>query len=602
MEDGPGGQHLLSARSTSSTSSIAFNEEIPMAAPDTKSGPIRSLARHYPHPKSALLPALDLLQRENDSLLTTAGIETAAQALGVTASQAYGTASFYTLLNRQPVGRYHLQVDTSVPAVLRGALDLLAQLEKMLQIRPGETTPDGLFTLSEVDDLGAGGTCPVIQVNDEYYENLDAAKVEELIRGLRSGQLPEPDSRANFDSRCGILLKNRAWPDSVQLTVYQSRGGYSGLAAARAMNPAEIVRRVKDSGLRGRGGAGFPTGRKWEFLARDPGRPAYLICNADEGEPGTFKDRVIMQYDPHLLLEGIAIAARAIEAKTAFIYIRGEFRSIAGILTAAIEEARADGQLDGLELKIHLGAGSYLAGEETALIESLEGKRACPRPRPPFPATKGLYDCPTIVNNVETLACLPFILTDGPEAFRRIGCEGNTGPKLFCLSGHIERPGVYEYPLGTPLQSLLDAAGGVAGRLKAIIPGGLSAPILTAAEAADLRMDFDSCTKKGTMIGSGGIIVMNDTVSIPEIALRTARFYAHESCGQCVPCREGTYAVVDLLTQLVEGRGGVKTLDTIRDICRAMRGTSLCPTGDCLAMTVGAMVSKFREEFARNCG
>jgi len=566
---------------------------------DKKAGPILAKAEEYPHPRSALLPVLDALQRENGSLLTRAAIETAAQVLHVSPSEAFGTASYYTLFNREPVGRYHLQVDTSVPAVLRGALGLLAQLEKMLQIRVGQTTPDGLFTLSEVDDLGAGGTCPVIQVNDVYYENLDAVKVEQLIQGLRSGQMPEPDPRANFESRCEILLKNRKWPDSTLLSAYKARGGYWGLAAARGMNPDEIVRRVKDSGLRGRGGAGFPTGRKWEFLPKESGRPVYLICNADEGEPGTFKDRVIMQYDPHLLLEGIAIAARAIGAKKAFIYIRGEFRGIAVVLAKAIEDATADGQLHGFELKIYLGAGSYVAGEETALIESLEGKRACPRPRPPFPAIKGLYGCPTIVNNVETLACLPFILTDGPKAFREIGCEGNHGPKLFCLSGHVNRPGVYEYPLGTPLVTLLKAAGGVTGRLKAVIPGGLSAPILTAEEAAYLRMDFDSCAKKGTMIGSGGIIVMNESVSIPEIALRTARFYAHESCGQCVPCREGSHAIVDLLTRVVEGRAGARTVQTIGDICDHLKGTSLCPTGDCLATTVGTMLRKFRDEFER---
>ncbi|MFB3902259.1 MAG: NADH-quinone oxidoreductase subunit NuoF [Acidobacteriota bacterium] len=572
-----------------------------MAEPDKTIGLIRAEAAQYPQPRTALLPCLDALQRGHASFLTRAAIETAAHALRLTPSQAYGTASFYTLFNRQPVGRYHLSIDTSVPAVLRGALGLLVYVEKRLGIRPGQTSPDGLFSLTEVDDLGSGGTCPVIQVNDVYYENLDTAKVEQLIDSLRSGQMPQPDARANFGTQCGVLLKNRQWPDSTQLAAYKSRGGYRGLEAARSMDPEEIIRRVKESGLRGRGGAGFPTGKKWEFLPKETSRPVYLICNADEGEPGTFKDRVIMQYDPHLLVEGMAIAARAIRAKTAFIYIRGEFRAIAGVLRAAIEEARNDGRLDGLDLKVHLGAGSYVAGEETALIESLEGRRACPRPRPPFPAVKGLYGCPTIVNNVETLACLPFILSEGPEAFREIGGEANHGPKLFCLSGHIERPGVYEYPLGTPLATLLKAAGGVCGRLKAVIPGGLSAPILTAEEAADLRMDFDSCAQKGTMLGSGGVIVMNETVSIPEIALRTARFYAHESCGQCVPCREGSHAVVGMLSRILNGQGTRQTLNTIQDICCAMKGTSLCPTGDCLALTVGTMVTKFRGEFEERC-
>ncbi len=566
-------------------------------ATELDAGLIRAKAKEYPHSRSALLPVFDGIQRANDGVLSQEGIEAAARALGITPSQAFGTASFYSLFNRAPVGRFHLKIDTSVPAVLRGALDLLHYLETKLGILPGQVTPDGLFSLSEVDDLGSGGTCPVMQVNDVYYENLDAARVEQLIGRLRSGQMPQPEPKSYFESRCGILLKNRGEPYGTQLPACKSRGGYRGLAIASGMKPEEIVRQVKDSGLRGRGGAGFPTGRKWEFIPKESTQPVYLVCNADEGEPGTFKDREIIQYDPHLLVEGIAIAARAIGAKTAFIYIRGEFRTIADVLAAAVEEANADGQLENLEVGVHLGAGSYVAGEETAMIESLEGKRACPRPRPPFPATKGLYGCPTIVNNVETLACLPFIFTDGPEAFRQIGCDGNSGPKLFCLSGHVLRPGVYEYPLGTPLGTLLEAAGGVIGTLKAVIPGGLSAPILTAAEAADLRMDFDSCTRMGTMLGSGGIIVMNDTVSIPEIALRTARFYAHESCGQCVPCREGSHAVVDLLSSVVEGRGSIQTLDTIQTICAAMKGTSLCPTGDCLALTMGAMLGKFSGEF-----
>jgi len=562
---------------------------------------LEALAGAYPMRASALIPALDAVQRANDNFLSRDDVRSVASLLGVSCSRAWGAATFYTLLNtRKRPGKWHLQVDTNVPALLMGADKVLAACEEKLGIRVGQTTPDGQFTLSSVEDLGSCATCPVIQVNDTYYENMTPERACALIDSLRNGTAPDPgpSCACAWSTSCDVLLHNRGEPDARSLQTCTARGGYEGLRKALAMSPSEAHDMVKRAIVRGRGGAGFPAGMKWGFLARDGSKPVYLICNADEGEPGTFKDRQIIEFDPHLLIEGMAITAHCIGARTAFIYLRGEYRWIARILNQAIAEARAAGLLKHVEIIVHLGAGSYVCGDETALIESLEGRRGQPRRKPPFfPAAMGLYGCPTVVNNVETLACIPFVFRKGPEAFKKMGVVGNAGPKLFCVSGHVNRPGVFEFELGTPLAALLEAAGGVKGRLKAVIAGGLSVPILTAAECADLRMDYDSCLKKGTMLGSGGVIVLNDTVSIPKLALRTIEFYAHESCGQCTPCREGSAALAELLRKIVNGRGSRSDVARASEICSRTRGLTLCPLGDAFAMAVEAMISKFTEEF-----
>ena len=558
---------------------------------------IEEIAFRYPRKESALLPALDLAQRTNAGFLSKEAIREIALQLGISFSKAYGVATYYSMFNTHRVCKYHLCIDTNIPAMLSGAEEILLHCENRLGIVAGGTTPDGLFTLSTVEDLGSCGTCPVIQVNDTYYENMTISKTDALIDSLQKGVLPPPKNDSHLSSVCNILLKNRGMGRPLSIAEYTNNGGYQSLAKARAMQPAEVLDIVKHATVRGRGGAGFPAGMKWGFLPKNDPRPVYLICNADEGEPGTFKDRQIMQYDPHLLIEGMAIAAHTVGCAKAFIYIRGEFRWIADILRRAIDEAKQAGVLGDCDIVVHEGAGSYECGEETALIESLEGKRGCPRIKPPFPATAGLYGCPTIVNNVETLSLIPFIIGQGADAFRAIGRIGNYGPKLFGISGHVNNPGVHEYPLGTPLEELLKSAGGVKGALKAVIVGGLSAPILTAGEIKGLKMDYDSCVAAGTMLGSGGIIVMNNTVSIPRIALRNIEFYAHESCGQCTPCREGSAAIESLVKDIVEGRGNKKDIDKIIDLCDSITGTTLCPTGDAFAMPVRAMVRKFRAEF-----
>ncbi|MFH0777553.1 MAG: NADH-quinone oxidoreductase subunit NuoF [Candidatus Eisenbacteria bacterium] len=405
-----------------------------------------------------------------------------------------------------------------------------------------------------------------------------------------------------------ILLKNLGIPGSERIDTYVSRGGYEALKKALAeLKPEEIVEAVKQSQLRGRGGAGFPTGLKWSFVPKHVQGPRYLCCNADEGEPGTFKDRVIIENDPHLLLEGIAISCYALSVNTAYIYIRGEFVLGAERLASAVSEARAGNFLGknilgggfDLDVHVHRGAGSYICGEETALLESLEGKRGHPRLKPPFPASVGLYDRPTIINNVETLSNVPSIVTNGPDWFASIGTPSNTGTKLFAVSGHVEKPGVYELPLGVSLRELLFRhCGGMrgGGNLKAVMPGGSSTPVLTP-EHLDVLMDFDSLAAAGSALGSGAVIVMDDTTCMVDVALRLTKFYRHESCGQCTPCREGLGWMEKVLNDLESGRGRSQDIDLLLDIASSICGKTLCPMGDAGVVPVQSTIARFREEY-----
>ncbi len=407
-----------------------------------------------------------------------------------------------------------------------------------------------------------------------------------------------------------VLLRARGVANSRSIATYMAAGGYDALIKAVSLTPEAIVQAVSESDLRGRGGAGFPTGRKWSFIPKDHPGPRYLICNADESEPGTFKDREIIEHDPHLLIEGIAIAAYAIKASTAFIYIRGEFVREAAILEEAIAEARAKGFVGkgllgsdfNLDVVVHRGAGAYICGEETALIESIEGKRGFPRLKPPFPAVVGVFGKPTVVNNVETLACVPHIISRGPRWFASIGRPKNTGPKLFCVSGHVNRPGVHELPLGVTFREIIfDVCGGISGgrKLKAFFPGGTSAPIMKADEV-DVKADFDACAQAGTMLGSGGVIVLADDVDLVEVAANVAHFYAHESCGQCTPCREGADWCMDILHRMVEGHARPEDPETLLRICSyASNGMTICPLGDAFALPISSMVKKFEADFRR---
>jgi NADH-quinone oxidoreductase subunit F len=409
-------------------------------------------------------------------------------------------------------------------------------------------------------------------------------------------------------SETRLLFRNIDEPGLSSITTYKRLGGYDALRKAfKEMAPDEVLKELEDSGLRGRGGAGFSMGKKASFLPRGD-MDKYLCCNADESEPGAFKDRELMQKNPHQLIEGIAIAARAAGANRCFIFIRGEYDLQGDILDAAVEEAYGAGFLgsdvlgtgEQVELVVHRGAGAYICGEETALLDSLEGKRGNPRLKPPFPAVQGLYGGPTLINNVETLSNVPHIVASGAEWFKGFGTEQSPGTKVVSISGAVEKPGNYEVELGIKTRDIIEGlAGGVRGGLaiKGFFPGGSSAPVLTPEEGLDLPYSFEAMAEAGSMLGSGSIIVFDENTSIVELALRTARFYHHESCGKCTPCREGTNWTVKMLERMVRGEATPIDLETVANVQTNIIGNCLCVLGDSMAMPVGSMVKKFRAEF-----
>ena len=405
-----------------------------------------------------------------------------------------------------------------------------------------------------------------------------------------------------------VFFDHTPTADSHTLAAYRARGGYAALEKAlHGMTPLAVEEEVRTSGLQGRGGAGFPVGAKWGFINKKA-PVIYLCCNADEGEPGTFKDRWILEHSPHQLLEGMLLAAYALGVRHAFVYIRGEFDLPWRRLEAAIDEARAAGLMgEGIagsgfacDIVVHRGAGAYVCGEESSLINSLEGKKGYPRNKPPFPAVRGLYQRPTVVNNVESLATVPWVLRHGGVAYAALGAKRNPGTRLFGISGHVVRPGVYERPTGIPLKELVyDVAGGVLGgrALKAVIPGGSSTPILTAAEIEAVTMDADSMGKAGSMLGSGGVIVIAEGTCMVKLLQVLTRFYAHESCGQCSPCREGTDWMNRIMQRILAGQGRPADLDALREVPAAIMGKTVCALGDAASMPVIGFVKKFGAEF-----
>ena len=395
-----------------------------------------------------------------------------------------------------------------------------------------------------------------------------------------------------------------------RIDVYRGQGGYRAVETAlQQMTPAAVLDEVKRASLRGRGGAGFPAGVKWGFVPQNVPKPRYLCVNADEGEPGTFKDRYLMNHNPHLLLEGTIIASYAVGIHAAFIYIRGEYEAVALRLEGAIAEAYQNGYLGknilgtgfDLDVSVHRGAGAYICGEETALLESLEGKRGYPRLKPPFPASVGLFQCPTVINNVETLSNIPFIVQNGAVWFTQKGLPKDGGTRIFGVSGMVKRPGIYELPLGTKLRTIIfDYAGGMKDgkQLKAVIPGGMSAPILTADEI-DLPMDFDSLAGAGSMLGSAAVIVIDRETSIVDVLKAVAKFYSHESCGQCTPCRIGTAWINKIVKRLARGEGEQDDIDSIIRLASNIKGKTLCPLGDAAALPILSICQKFRQELER---
>jgi NADH-quinone oxidoreductase subunit F len=394
----------------------------------------------------------------------------------------------------------------------------------------------------------------------------------------------------------------RSW----QLTSYQRSGGYEALKTALRMQPADVVTAVKDSGLRGRGGAGFPTGMKWSFIPQDNPKPKYLVVNADESEPGTCKDIPLMLASPHTLVEGVIISAYAIRANTAFIYVRGEVLHVVRRLQQAVAEARAAGFIGAdilgsgydLDVVVHAGAGAYICGEETALLDSLEGRRGQPRLRPPFPAVAGLYGCPTVINNVESIASVPSIIANGPDWFASMGTEKSKGPTIYSLSGHVTRPGQYEAPMGITLRELLDLAGGVreGHTLKFWTPGGSSTPLLTE-EHLDVPLDYEGVAGAGSLLGTKALQIFDDTTCVVRATLRWTEFYKHESCGKCTPCREGTWWLVQILERLEAGNGSETDLETLLDLCDNITGRSFCALADGATAPITSSLQHFKDEY-----
>jgi NADH-quinone oxidoreductase subunit F len=571
------------------------------------------LQTSYPVKRSALIPMLMYAQDEF-GFISDEMVKEIARRLDLNEVQVEETLAYYSMLHRKPWGKNHVQVCTNVACMLRGGNELLDRAKKRLNIGNKETTSDGVFSLEEVECIGACTGAPAMQVNYDFYENLTPLKFDRIIETLDAGRKadPEPVTSGALHPRSPleipVISKRWGLPNSRGIDTYLQNEGYQALdKALKSMTPDTIIEDVKKSGLRGRGGAGFPTGMKWSFVPKDSPKPKYLICNADESEPGSCKDRPLMEMDPHQLIEGMVIAGRAFGAHKGFIYIRGEYRYVLDIVDIALKEAYDHGYLGNnilgsdfdFDLISHTGAGAYECGEESALMESLEGKRGYPRIKPPFPAVVGLYGCPTVINNAETLCSVPAIIRMGGEAYAGLGTPKNGGTRMLCISGHVVKPGVYEVPLGLNMKKFIyEVVGGIPGgrKLKAVIPGGSSCPFLTADEI-DIPMDYDSLAKAGSMLGSGGMVVMDEDTCMVDMARRVMHFYAHESCGWCIPCREGTSWLMKMLDRFHAGYGTEADITNVLELSKNMLGRTFCALGDAAAMPTISIVEKFRNEF-----
>jgi NADH-quinone oxidoreductase subunit F len=570
------------------------------------------LAGRYPIKRSALIPMM-LYAQDQFGSLSDEILQEIARRLDLNMIQVEETLSYYSMLRRKPAGRNHVQVCTNISCMLRGGNELFKHVQKRLAIGHKEVSASGTFSVEEVECIGACTGAPAMQVNYDFYEDLDSEKVDVIFEQLQDGKRPKPSAvtagsvHERLPAEVLVISERFGIPNAHKIDVYRKYEGYRGLEKALKMTPDQIIDEVKKSNLRGRGGAGFPTGLKWSFVPKDASKPKYILANADESEPGTCKDRPLMEMDPHQLIEGMIIAGRAVGSHQGYIYIRGEYRYILDIMDAAIAEAYAQGYLGkniqgsgfDFELVTHTGAGAYECGEESALMESLEGKRGYPRIRPPFPAVVGLYGCPTVINNVETLSTVPAILRKGGDWYASLGTPKNGGTRLYSISGHVNRPGIYELPLGFPLRRMIEeVAGGMRGgkKLKAVIPGGSSCPLLSADEI-DIAMDYDSVAKAGSMLGSGGTVIMDEDTCMVDVARRIMHFYAHESCGWCIPCREGTAWLEKMLDRFHEGGGREEDIPLIDELSKNMLGRTFCPLGDAAALPTISIVKKWRNEF-----
>ena len=599
---------------------------------------IQALIERYPpgRGRSAILPALYAIQRELGYAPVEAQNELA-DMLGLEPAEVGAVVSFYHMIHAEPKGDYLLQVCTNVPCMLRGANGCMHALEETLGVTHGETTADGQFTLEHMECLGSCATAPMVAVTQKssgqirYFEELDSEEdIQDVLTLLREDKGFDSLERWTPDrdpERTGApagpytvggmeetyLTRRVNRPQSHTLADYEADGGYetarSILTSGTPTGP-ELVDMVKASGLKGRGGAGFPTGVKWGFLPPDL-FPRYLVVNADESEPGTFKDRCVMEYDPHQLIESIILTSYAIQAEEAYIYIRGEYYFAYRRLREAIAECEAKGYLGPnlfgtrhkLRIVVHRGAGAYICGEESALLSSLEGYRGFPRSRPPFPAVAGLYAKPTIINNVESVCNVLHISRMGADAYRAFGTEASPGFRMFCLSGNVKRPGLYELPHGTPVRVLIEDYGGGPQHpdrpVRAVIPGGLSMQLFSA-DQLETGLDPESIAGAGSNLGSAGIIVMDESTSMVDVGLRTVAFFREESCGKCTPCREGTVWMEDILKRIQRGEGRTRDLPLLEHIADNIAGKSFCPFGFAAVWGLQSNLAKFGADWTRH--
>lgn len=590
---------------------------------DQAKAEIRALQARYPVARSALGAALYVAQREAGWLPPEVMAEVAVL-FGLDVTEVGEFASFYHMYNtHHEPGQYNIELCNNVPCMLGGSAQLGDLLKDRLGIDFGETTSDGRFSLGHVECLGACATAPMFMCTEKatgkirYFEELDTPeKLDEALTALAEGRgfdtcerWPVGPFRHGGKPETNFLLARVDKPDAHKVGTYIADGGYETAKAilTGGKTPAQVIDEMKAANVRGRGGAGFSAGVKWSFIPAGS-YPRYLVVNADESEPGTFKDRMIMEYDPHQLIEGIIITCYAIEAERSFIYVRGEYYFAAQRLAEAVTEAEAKGFLGdnafgtGKKLKVvvHRGAGAYECGEETAQLTSLEGYRGHPRLKPPFPAVAGLYGKPTIVNNVETIANVPHVMRNGVDWYKRWGTPQSTGFRIFCLSGQVKYPGLYELPHGTSLRELIyDFGGGLtdeAGALKAVIPGGLSVQLLDPTQL-DTPLDYESVAKQGSSLGSAAVIVIGQNQNMVELARRIVAFYREESCGKCTPCREGTPWLEAILERMERGEGRTEDIGLLTYIADMIGGKSFCPFGYAAVWSLQSNLLKFRPEF-----
>ncbi|MBI3548052.1 MAG: NADH-quinone oxidoreductase subunit NuoF [Elusimicrobia bacterium] len=561
--------------------------------------------QRFPYPAMGLLEALREVQEwhHHVSLEDEAFI---AGLFGVTLHHVHEVVTFYPFYTTKPAGTYRIDLCRNVSCHLAGAHDAAERFKTKLGIDEGERTSDGRFSFEEVECLGACDHAPAFAINDELIGAATPEAIDGALASCRAGTLPDLPplpalKMAASNGTARILTEHFDDPDLHTLAAYRKYGGYQGWEKAKTMSAVDIMGAVQQSNLRGLGGAGFPSGMKWATVPskKDRNVPHYLVANADESEPGCFKDRVLMERNPHALIEGLLISGKAIDADGIYIFIRGEYARARRILLAAIEEAKAAGILEGKEILITRGANAYISGCDTALLETMEGKKAWPRQPPPFPTVSGVMGNPTVVNNVETLMMTGPILAKGAAWFAGLGVPKSGGTAVYSVSGHVRKAGVHEFPMGTPLKTILDAAGGLNdGRtLKAVIPGGTSTPVLTAEQALGAKMDFDSLRSLGTFLGAGGVIALDDTTDMVETLRIIERFLAHESCGQCTPCREGSIWVARVLGRMLEGKGDAGDLDNLLRMGDNISGKVICALGETVGPVAKSMIGKFRPEF-----